>query len=394
MHYSINSLFTQIGLYVIIRIMEKNTGFTDVIILAGGIGERLWPASKPDCPKQFMSFSDGVSLLQSAVMRALALNPSGKIIIITKKDLLKITADTVSSLLTKLSEVEKDKVLNSLSILAEPYQRHTSAPLVLASKMLEKSDGKSHTVLVLASDHVIGPTESFVNDCRKAASAAGQDFFVCFAIPPLSPNTGYGYIKFGSPIGDDKTILKIDSFEEKPNLETAKQYLASGLYAWNSGMFAFKTDFFLSEVKSLAPDVYSAFDCLDGAELPAEKKLGCVNYTSDWDMMDKAYSLVPAIAVDKSVAERTKRAAAVRSSFHWDDVGSWDAFEKYFKENDEKTVEVESLNNFVYSDIPVALCGVEDLIVVIKDGKALVMKKGSSSSMREVIKAVEKAGCK
>lgn len=369
--------------------MEKKTAsFTDIIILAGGIGERLWPASRPDSPKQFMSLPDGVSFIQSSLLRSLALEPEGRIIIITKRDLLDKTAESVRELSGRLSAAEQEKIRTSLLILTEPFQRHTTAALVLASRMLELQDGKTHTLLVLTSDHVIAPTEAFVSDSRKAAQAALQDYFVCFAIPPTSPDTGYGYIKAGEALTPDGTVAKIASFQEKPDLATAQQYLASGRYAWNSGMFAFTSSFFLSEVKKRAPDVSAAFDGLtappEAAQLP-----GGISYIQGWQSMDAVYEKVPSIAVDKSVAERTDRAAAVKATFSWDDVGSWDAFEKYFSRNADTTVEVNARNNFVYSDIPVALCGVDDLTVVIKNGRALVMKKGSAGLMRDVVKAVK-----
>ncbi len=367
---------------------EKNVAFTDVIILAGGIGERLWPASRPDSPKQFMSLPDGVSFIQSSILRSLALKPDGRIIIITKRDLLEKTAESIRSLYGRLPAQEQEKLRKDILILTEPFQRHTTAPLVLASRMLELLDGKEHTLLVLASDHVISPTEAFVRDGLKAAQTAQGGWFVCFAIPPVSPDTGYGYIKAGEALSPDGTVARIDSFQEKPDLETAKKYLESGAYAWNSGMFAFTTGFFLSEVKKLAPDVYAAFDGLTPP--PAETELaGGISYIQDWQSMDDSYEKVPSIAVDKSVAERTDRAAAVKASFSWDDVGSWDAFCKYFTENADSTVEISSRNNFVYSDIPVALCGVDDLTVVIRNGMALVMKKGSAGLMRDVVKAVK-----
>ena len=372
---------------------ENNSSFTDVIILAGGIGERLWPASRPDSPKQFMALPDGTSLIQTSIIRALAVSPSGKIIIITKRDLLEKTAEAAQGLYGTITVEEQEKIQNDLLIVTEPFQRHTTAPLVLASKMLELTDGREHTVLVLTSDHVISPTKTFVSDGLKAADAARQGYFVCFAIPPSSPDTGYGYIKAGKPLTPDGTVSQIESFQEKPDLETAKKYLASGEYAWNSGMFAFTTSFFLGEVKALAPDVFTAFD---GLALPErdERLPDGIHYVREWKSMDAAYEKVPSIAVDKSVAERTSRAAAVKAAFSWDDVGSWDEFGKYFDRNADTTVEVDAKGNFVYSDIPVALCGVDDLTVVIKNGMALVMKKGSSDLMRDVVKAVKEKGIK
>ncbi len=368
---------------------ESFKSFSDVIILAGGIGERLWPASRPDSPKQFMSLSNGISFMQSSLLRSIALKPEGKILIITKRDLLDKTLQEVKALFSRMTEAEQAKVRKDLCVITEPFQRHTSAPLVLAAKMLEQADGKDHTILVLASDHVISPTEAFVNDSLKAAETARKGYFVCFAIPPLSPDTGYGYIKAGEAISPDGSVARIESFQEKPDLETAKQYLASGKYAWNSGMFAFTSSFFLSEMKKLAPDISAAFDSLPPLLADRIRQKDGLHYVSDWKQMDEVYEKSPSIAVDKSVAERTDKAAAVKASFSWDDVGSWDAFGKYFEKNAESTVEISAKNNFVYSDIPVALCGVDDLTVVIKNGMALVLKKGCAGQMREVVKAVK-----
>ncbi len=364
----------------------ENQSFTDVLILAGGIGERLWPASQPDCPKQFMSFADKISFLQSAILRALALKPAGKIVIITRKSLLLPISNNVAGLLPSLNNEDQAKIKNDLIILTESVPRHTCAPLVIACKMLQAMDSSQHTVLVLASDHVIKTTDQFAADCAKAALTANKGYFVCFAIPPDTPDTGYGYIQMGSSIEKDNSIVNIEMFKEKPDLETAKQYLASGKYTWNSGMFAFTDRFFLNEVAKCAPDVAEAFPENCDSQIPQSVTQDGIKYISGWTYMDNAYDKVPAIAVDNAVAERTSKAAAIKTTFSWDDVGSWDAFEKYFEKNDSSTVEVSSNNNFVYSDIPVALCGVDDLIVVIKHGKALVMKKGASANMREVVK--------
>ncbi len=373
---------------------SETTSFSDVIILAGGFGERLWPASRPEHPKQFLALADGISFLQAAVLRALAVKPTGKILIITREELIKPIAEHCASLASKVTAEEQEKLSKDLLIIAEPCPRHTCAPLVLACRYLELADKeeRSHTMLVLTSDHVIGPIANFAADCSKAAKTAQEGYFVCFSIPPTEPSTGYGYIRMGEALSADATVATIAQFKEKPDAETARAYLESGMYAWNSGMFAFTDKFFMQEVKSYVPDIYESFKTFDGAAAPQAKTISGISYISGWQPMTDAYSTVTAIAVDNAIAERTVRAATVKASFSWDDVGSWDAFEKYFKENDDKTVEVRAANNFVYSDIPVALCGVEGLVVVIKNGCALIMKKGASGHMRELVKEVKKSG--
>lgn len=367
-----------------------STNFTDVVILAGGFGERLWPASRPDYPKQFISLEGGLSFMQTSILRAIAVKPAGKILIITRKDLLASVAEQVHSLKLTLNQEDADKISEDLYILAEPCARHTCAPLLLACKFLKlTSKTQKNNILVLASDHVISPADRFVSDCEKAAKVSLDGNFVCFAIAPTEPSTGYGYIKSGAPLENQDGVFKIDMFKEKPDLETAKSYLASGNYWWNSGMFGFTASFFEEEINRFEPKIADSFKSFDKAVLPPEKTLNSVKYVSEWKPMEEAYATVKAIAVDNAIAERTERAVAVRATFNWDDVGSWDAFERLFSENVGKTVQIASENNFIYSDLPVALCGVDDLVVVIKNGNALVMKKGSSGMMREVVKQIK-----
>ncbi|WP_296828871.1 mannose-1-phosphate guanylyltransferase [Treponema sp.] len=369
------------------------SNFTDIVILAGGFGERLWPASKADFPKQFLSLQNGMSFLQSAVVRSLAVSPAGKILILTRQDILKEMTLQCAGLKKFVNEAQWEKICKDLIIIAEPCARHTAAPLLLASKYLKLSDPSfTHNILVLASDHIISPVEKFVADSKKAAEAAEKGNFVCFAIKPTEPSTGYGYIKMGQSMKElqnlSEDVYKIEQFKEKPDLETAKSYLASGKYCWNSGMFGFTADFFENEMALCEPDVANAFTDFTENNLPLEENMNGIKYISQWKAMEEAYKGVKSIAVDNAIAERTSKAVVVSADFGWDDVGSWDAFEKLFDKN-ENTVEVESKDNFVYSDIPVALCGVEGLTVVIKNGKALVLKKGSGSLMREVVKEVK-----
>lgn len=366
--------------------------FSDVVILAGGFGERLWPASSTEHPKQFMTVSDNISFLQAAILRALAIKPTGKIVIVTRRDIYETVSIHCKELLPKLSKDDQNKVLNDLVILPETEPKQTTAPIILACHFLNLLDNKfDHSILILTSDHIITPVENFVSDCEKASKAADEGKFLCFAIPPTEPATGYGYIKTGASQSSDGSVFKIEQFVEKPNLETATQYLKSGIYWWNSGMFGFKASTLVNEIKKHQNDAYLAFAEVPNGKKPALSLINDIQFVSTWPEMDSAYSKVPVIAIDKSVAEKTEIASAVKSSFNWDDIGSWDAFEKLFDHNVGKTVEIESKDNFVYSDIPVALCGIEDVVVVIKNGRALIVKKGKSALVRDAVKQMKNA---
>ena len=152
-------------------------------------------------------------------------------------------------------------------------------PAVRVVWLAEKSE---HLILVLTSDQVISPLENFVSDCKKAADFAHQGKFVCFAIPPYEPSTGFGYINMGEPLDSENSVLKIESFKEKPDLETAKAYLASGKYAWNSGMFGFSNSLFESEIKKYENEMYEAFKVFDTAEFPKPELLNSIKYIENW----------------------------------------------------------------------------------------------------------------
>lgn len=367
----------------------------DIIILAGGFGERLWPASSGSLPKQFLSFSGGLSFLQESIMRAVSVKPNGKIVIITRKDLAEKCAQQCKILSEKFAENDREDFIKKICVLAEPCARHTAAAVMLssyfsqlASNSVTTADSHGRTILILTSDHVISPKEKFVEDCQKVAVAAEKGFFVCFAIPPKEPSSAYGYIKTGIALekfGEvgNHSIFAIDNFEEKPDAETAKKYLAEGNYWWNSGMFAFSSVALENDMKNLTPEIYDAFEPIRESHLPSPKQINGIDVYENWEALEKVYQTVPSMPIDKAIAEKTKHAAVVRATFDWIDVGNWDVFSSISENSVPKYSEVDSKNNFIYSDIPVVTCGIEDLVIVIKNGAALIMKKGSSSLVKE-----------
>lgn len=359
--------------------------FTDVVILAGGFGERLWPASRPDFPKQFLSINGGISFLQNAILRALALDVTGKIIIASRKGLETEIAAQCLSLAKTLGGEKAKKITDDILIIAEPSAKHTTAPIILCCRLLNLSaPATKHSIIVLTSDHIIEPIENFVGDAEKAFTAAADGNLVTFGIKPTEPATGYGYIQTElRPQYCD--TFKIKCFTEKPDEHTAQKYLAAGNCSWNSGMFAFTADFFITELAKCTPEIADAFAPLEKASKPEFGKIGGINAVTSWKEMDAAYEKTPAIAVDVALAEKTEHSYMVAASFTWDDVGSWDSFARH-STGTENAANIGSENCFVYSDIPVALCGVQDLNVVIKNGKALIMKKGSDNLVRDAVK--------
>ena len=199
--------------------------FTDVIILAGGFGERLWPASSSKLPKQFMSLEGGSSFLQAAIQKAVAMNITGSILVITRKEISDTVIDQCSSLINTYTDEKKQILSKHLFVLNEPQPIHTAGAAALGCYFLKKLfPDKEHTILVMTSDHVIEPIEAFLENTETAYQAAKTGYFVCYAIPPTEPCTGYGYIKPGKPL-DFKNTFDIVQFKEKPDLDTAKEQI-------------------------------------------------------------------------------------------------------------------------------------------------------------------------
>jgi mannose-1-phosphate guanylyltransferase/mannose-6-phosphate isomerase len=359
--------------------------FSDIIILAGGIGERLYPVSTKEHPKQFIEAIDGKSFFQMALERALALRPSGEILIITRKNFVAIAGEQCRGFINKLNEADRHFLENALAILGEPCPKHTAAAIQCACTYLaaKHTNAGNRLMLVLTSDHIIRPLNIFVENCRNASLEAQAGYFVCFGIRPATAATGYGYIKT-EPEGSRKSGRTILSFHEKPDEETARGYLAEKNYWWNSGMFAFKLETVMEEMRKYTPSVYEAFSPLCKSK-PVYTKENGINSISCWNGLLTAYEKTPSIAVDRALAEKTNRASCVIADFEWQDVGSWDAFCECIPETAKHAEKIESSDCYVYSDIPVAICGVDKIIVIIKDGKALVMKKGKSNLIGKVL---------
>ena len=358
---------------------------TDILILAGGLGERLWPISNTRKPKQFMTLSGGETFLQSAIRRALALNISGKIYIITRKEWVQLVITDILNLIERMHEspVPASKFL----VMSEPFGKNTAPAITWLSKYLQQSSNQAANLLMMASDHIIQPMDAFIADVEKASCFSDKNNLVTFSIKPDVPSIGYGYIKTGESIPDESGkqngIFKIESFREKPDEVTARSYLKDGRYYWNSGIYAFRTDFYLSELSKKTPEIFNAFSSLE-KEYDIECIHGIQVLTNQAGLYE-AYERTPALSIDYALSEKCSSAVTIRASFSWDDVGTWDSLTKYPVTDSKKSVLIQSENCYINSDIPVALCGVEDLIVVIKNGEALVCKKGKSDLTKDAL---------
>ena len=304
------------------------------LILAGGRGTRLWPLSRESLPKQFLSINGNESLLLGTLKRASRLVAEENILVVLEEKQRPLIEDNLRY--TDFS--------GKIKIVTEPVGRNT-APAILLGTLGIASEDEDAVIMVFPSDHVVGDDENFCDHVRRAVSLAEDDYIVCFGITPSVPETGYGYIEGGELLRDGG--LRIKRFVEKPSAEVASEYLLSGNFFWNSGMFVFRARTMIEEYAALCPEVYEP-----------------ICETSHGEVGRDVYSALPSIPVDRAVMEKTSRGAVIPSSFPWSDIGSWRLFYEFFPKDSE--------GNVLEGDV--ILKGTEDSI--IKSGSRLVCVSG------------------
>ena len=326
------------------------------VILAGGVGTRLWPLSRTYQPKQFLKI-DGFSLFQETFLRALRLCAPGDIIIVTNE---------VHQYLVRNQIEELGHVLLESQVLKEPVGKNTLPAITWAMSEIRKRFGESD-VVIFPSDHKLG--ESATDEIKGAAGIAG-DYLVLFGIPPTHPNTGYGYIAQGTPLAAGYQVLE---FKEKPDLPTAEQYLLSG-YLWNSGMFLFSTKMFFQELAKYQPEFLKAFE----------------NPVPD-------YQELPSLSIDYGLLEKSGQVAVVPLQAPWTDLGTFQSWYEY-RDHDAagNTGEAEYLDatgNFVSAPgRKVALIGVNDLVIVDTGDALLVADTVQSGRVNELVRRLKDKG--
>jgi mannose-1-phosphate guanylyltransferase/mannose-6-phosphate isomerase len=338
-----------------------------VLILTGGSGTRLWPASREAYPKQFLRLNGGKSLLQQTLERLLK--------IVSPQDILLLTNEQYEFLvLSEVNEISKDLADN---ILLEPARRNTAPAIALGMKYcLKKLKTSSEEVLfVCPSDHIIKPVEKFVEYVKLAEKVAKQGYIVAFGIKPLYPETGYGYIKItGEDLGG---YYLVERFTEKPNLETAKRFLSEGNYFWNSGMYVFTIETMIEELRLYAPEIYQLFD-------------------QPLDDMIANFPKMPDIPIEYAVMEKSKRVVAIPMDIYWSDIGSWDSLYDALDKDEKSNVIV---GNVLAKDIEsclvignkrlIATVDLKDLIIVETDDAILITKRGSAQKVKHVVEELK-----
>ena len=276
------------------------------VIMAGGAGERFWPLSRQSYPKQLLRIAGNRSMLSASAERIMPL--------VAPEDIHVVT----SSALKPAIEAEAG-VLPPENIIGEPEGRNTSACLALAAAFLQQKYGEDVVTAVLTADHFIRDSESFALHCAVAFDYAEKhDALVTFGIVPDRPDTGYGYIEVGAPAPGAPGVSKVTSFREKPNLETARDFVASGRFLWNSGMFFWRNSVITEAFRTALPAAHAQIGPMAAALARPEPG----------PAFSEAFRAMPKISIDFGVLEKVTNVAVVRATFDWDDIGTWNSISR------------------------------------------------------------------
>lgn len=343
------------------------------IILSGGAGTRLWPLSWGGHPKQFLPLVSERTMIQETLLRLKGLEIGSPIISCGEGHRFMVAQ--------QIGEVSEKKS----TIILEPMAKNTAPAIACACCAAMKQD-KEAVVVVLPSDHIIADIEAFQNAVKSAAINAENGYLVTFGIVPTFPATGYGYVKAASSESDGAYTL--EKFVEKPCLEKAQEYLASGEYAWNSGMFVFKASTFLDELKVHNPEMAEL-------SIAAFEK---ATVDTEFIRLDKdSFGKIEGDSIDYAVMEKTTKGKVVKLNAGWDDVGSWSALYDISKKDENQNVvkgddiiTLDTTSSYIRGGKrTIATIGLDDVVIVDSDDALLVAAKGKIQDVKKVAEIIK-----
>lgn len=344
------------------------------VIMAGGTGSRLWPLSRELYPKQFLKLVDSQSMLQATVERLKGIEHHSPMFICNQEH--------------RFIVAEQLRLMNAASsgIILEPVGRNT-APAIALAAIHAMNQGHDPILLVLAADHVILDVSQFHQAIQHAITPATEGQLVAFGIVPTHPETGYGYIKAEK---DENIVKKIQAFVEKPNRQMATDYLKSGDYYWNSGMFMFRASRYLEELNEYQPEIYSF--CMKAMN-------HAVSNMDFISIQTEAFEACPVDSIDYAVMEKTEQAVVVPLDAGWNDIGSWSALWDIFDKDESGNVhqgdvmDVKSRNCYVRADEKlVVTIGLDNLVVVDTKDAILIAAKDQVQEVKGVVEQLRRAG--
>lgn len=354
-----------------------------IVILAGGSGTRFWPLSRKKTPKQLMSVFGGMSMLQRTVERVLPLKPE-RILVVTNT----LQAEETRR---QLAPLKNDRI----SIVEEPLARNTAPAIGLAATIIEREDPTA-VMAVLPADHYIQDREAFLETLLKAEKAAAHWGLVTLGIVPTGPETGYGYIEADKGKVEDG-VFPVRRFVEKPCREKALEFIESGNFYWNSGMFVWRADVILDRIRTHMPDLSGGLATL---KVPADMD----RLSGMKTQVEDIYSRIKPESIDYGVMEKTDGVVVIPSSFGWSDVGSWNALPGLIDADGDgnvtigagRVVTLDSRGCLVSAgdDKLIALLGVDDLVVVDTGDALLICPRERAQDVKQVTEELERMGLK
>lgn len=340
--------------------------------MAGGIGSRFWPSSTSDRPKQFLDILGvGKSLIRMTFERCLQLVPAENVLIITNERYRNLVKEHLPE-------------LPDTNILGEPSMNNTAPCIAWTALHLQARDSDA-VFAVLPSDHVILKEQAYVEKLQQAFEyAQNNDSIVTLGIEPTRPDTGYGYIETDKT---DKTILKVNSFREKPDLATAKEYLDKGNYLWNAGMFVWSTKSILKSYSKNAPGILATLT-------EDQSQIGS---PSEQEYINRVYPLTEKISVDYAILEKADNVYTIPSDIGWSDLGTWNSLHAYLDKDDNQTVTlgdnthlIDTASCIIRSDSKktVVIKGLTNYIVVDEEDALLIYPKSDEQEIKKIVKEI------
>jgi mannose-1-phosphate guanylyltransferase/mannose-6-phosphate isomerase len=347
--------------------------------MAGGSGTRFWPLSREKMPKQMLKIGGEDTLICETVGRILPLITRERVFIVTNHSL---SGDIGLQLSAKFGKSW------DMNFILEPEAKNTAPALGLAALHVNRLDPEG-IMVVLSADHAIRKPDAFLGLLSKAREVAADDYLVTLGIKPDRPETGYGYIKAGTILGNGggTAVCSVSGFVEKPNIETAREYLRQGNYYWNSGIFIWKTRTFLAEMKKHAPALYSGLTKIQES----------IGTGSETEAIKRAFKEFESISIDYAVMEKTDRAAVIPADIGWSDVGSWAALDDVSERDPSgnvltgNVIDLGSRDSIIYAEKRlVATIGLKDVVVVDTPDATLVCSKDRAQDVKKVVEELKK----
>ncbi len=349
------------------------------LIMAGGGGTRLWPLSRQKRPKQMLALVEDRTMFQISVDRLEPLVSPDHILVVTG-------SSQVEGLRRDAPQIPPE------NFIVEPHGRNTGPAVGLAAIHIQKRDPNA-VIAVLTADHHIADRPKFRRVLEAAGELARKEFIVTLGISPSFPATGYGYIRRGGPLetlGEFETFYAA-GFTEKPDLDTAIQFLTSGLYSWNSGMFIFTARRLLTEYERQQAEMWALVKQIEGA-------IGQESYQA---VLEAVWGEMPRLSIDYAIMEKAEDLAVIPADFGWSDIGSWATlFEVLERDHDgnvargqgKNHIRLDTRDTLIFSDRPVATIGLDDIVIVDAQDVLLVCRRDRSEDVRMVIDRLQLSG--